>query len=139
MQIVECRMLIFMNILGIDYGEKRIGLAWCQEGLDLVLPFGVIQKEKGDIGKEALKTLIEKERIDTIIFGLPIGLDGTENENTKKIRAFADELKKETSVPIAFVDERFTSQQADRMGGDASRDEKAAMVILQSYLDHAAC
>lgn len=125
-----------MNILGIDYGEKRIGLAWCQTGLDVVLPFGQVEV---DHWQSKIETLVREEKIDRIIVGLPIGMDGQENENTKKIRVFAKELEDVVGVPIAFVDERFTSQQADRMGGDASRDEKAAMVILQSYVDHAAC
>lgn len=48
---------------------------------------------------------------------------------------FAEEIKEKTDVEIEFYDERFSSQQADRMGGCVSRDEKSAMVILQSYLD----
>lgn len=124
-----------MNILAIDYGSKNIGLAWCQKELKVVLPFGCIAgKGEGGNGKELIE-LIEKEKIDKVVVGLPVGLGGGENENTKKIRKFVSELKKEIDVPVDFIDERFTSAQADRMGGEASRDEKAAMIILQSYLD----
>lgn len=121
-----------MNMLGIDYGEKRMGLAWCQKGLDVVLPFGQVEMVDW---QSHIGALVREEKIDRIIVGLPIGMDGQENENTKKIRAFAKELEDVTGIPIAFVDERFTSQQADRMEGGASRDEKAAMVILQTYTD----
>jgi len=118
-----------MNILGIDYGKKRIGLAWVQGGLDVVLPFGVTQEDK-------IPALIKEEGIGKVIVGLPIGLDGEENENTSRVRAFVEGFKKHVDVPVEFIDERFTSQQADRMeGGEATRDEKSAMVILQSYLD----
>jgi RNase H-fold protein (predicted Holliday junction resolvase) len=63
-----------------------------------------------------------------------MGLDGKENKNTERIRKFVEELKLEVDIPIEFFDERFSSQQADAMGGGVSRDEKAAMVVLQSYL-----
>lgn len=118
-----------MNILGIDYGKKRIGLAWVQSGLDVVLPFGVV----GNL--EELVELIKKENIDKVVFGMPFGLDAQENENTDRVNKFITELKQGIDLPIEFIDERFTSAQADRMEGDASRDEKAAMIILQSYLD----
>lgn len=148
-----------MNILAIDYGAKRMGLAWTDTAMGVVLPYGVIENSKSEIrnssppqrdpataGKQTsnskLKTLvklcelIKTERIEKVVMGLPIGLDGKENENTKNVRTFAAELEKEISTPIDFIDERFTSAEADRMlGGEASRDEKAAMVILQAYID----
>ena len=122
-----------MNILGIDYGKKRIGLAWVGTDLGVVLPYGVINNEQVMMSK--LGELIEEEKVDKIIVGLPIGLDGKENNNTEKVREFVKELKNNVDVLIEFIDERFSSKQADQMGGDVSRDEKAAMVILQSYLD----
>ncbi|MBD3311651.1 MAG: Holliday junction resolvase RuvX [Candidatus Magasanikbacteria bacterium] len=121
-----------MNVLGIDYGKKRIGLAWVDTALGVVLPYGRL--ETGDWRME-LPKLIREEKADSVIVGLPIGLDGQENENTKAVRKFVEELKKSIVVPVEFVDERFTSRQADQMGGEVSRDEKAAMLILQSYLD----
>ena len=121
-----------MNILAIDYGKKRIGLAWVQMGLDVVLPFGVL--DDGNVDLE-LATIIDKEKIGKIVVGLPLGLDGKENQNTKDVRAFAEGLRRHEGLSVELIDERFTSKQADSMGGDASRDEKAAMVILQTYLD----
>ncbi len=120
-----------MNILAIDYGTKNIGLAWCQKELGVVLPYGNMEHRTWNM---ELVKLIKKEKIDKIVVGLPIGLDGEENENTKKIRSFVDELEKEIDIPVDFVDERFTSAQADNMGGTVSRDEKSAMVILETYL-----
>jgi len=118
-----------MNLLGIDYGKKRIGLAWVQTGLDVVLPYGLVE------GLEELVKLIKKEKIDKVVLGLPLGLSGEENDNTRRVRAVAEKLKEQIDLPVEFVDERFSSAQADNMGGEASRDEKAAMVILQNYLD----
>lgn len=118
-----------MNILAIDYGKKRIGLAWVQVGLDVVLPFGVVS----NMGE--LVELIKREGIDKLVVGMPTGLDGKENENTAKVKKFAEELREKTKLQVEFVDERFSSRQADNMGGDVSRDEKSAMVILSSYLE----
>ncbi|MFZ2189933.1 MAG: Holliday junction resolvase RuvX [Candidatus Magasanikiibacteriota bacterium] len=119
-----------MNILGVDYGRKRIGLAWAQTGLDVVLPFGVVGN------KDELVELIKKEKINKVIFGLPLGLeDSSENDNTRRIRKFADEVKKATNLEIDFADERLTTVEAEEMGGGVSLDEKAAMLILQTWLD----
>lgn len=135
-----------MNILAVDYGTKNIGLAWAQIGLGVVLPYGVIKAKPrseplngsatGDKNLAELVKLIKKENIDKVIIGLPFGLKEKENANTKKIKKFAGDLKNLINIPVEFEDERFSSQAADRMaGGGASRDEKSAMVILQSYLD----
>ncbi|MFA5175071.1 MAG: Holliday junction resolvase RuvX [Patescibacteria group bacterium] len=117
-----------MNILGVDYGTKNIGLAWCDTGIGVVLPFGIV-------GKQELPDVVKKENIDLVVIGLPIGLNGKENENTKRVKKFAEDLKEKMKVKIDFFDERFTSQQADRMEGGASRDEKSAMLVLESYLE----
>jgi putative Holliday junction resolvase len=121
-----------MNILGIDYGRKNIGLAWVDTELGVVLPMGKVECGKW---KADLVNLIKQEKADKLVVGLPIGLDGKENENTENVKRFVEELKKEISISVEFVDERFSSRQADAMGGTVSRDEKAAMVILQSYLE----
>jgi putative Holliday junction resolvase len=126
-----------MNLLGIDYGKKRIGLAWVDTAMNVVLPYGVIEIERRTRSKEQLIDLIKKERIEKVIIGLPVGLDGKENEHTKSVRAFVDELRKIIDTSMELVDERFTSAEADRIGGDARRDEKAAMLLLQAYIDKA--
>lgn len=130
-----------MNILAIDFGTKNIGLAWCDTAIGVVLPYGQVKGEKGKV--KELAELIKKEKIDKVVIGLPVGLNGAENENTKRIRAFAEELKNEIDAPVEFANEMFSSQEADRMGGGgapstklgASRDEKSAMIILGSYLE----
>lgn len=124
-----------MNILGIDYGSKQIGLARASSDLRIVLPFGVIKNSNQRVALDKIKEVTISENIDKIVIGLPLGLDGTENNNTKRIRMFAGEIRNECGVEIEFISEIFSSHAADRMAGGVSRDEKAAMVILQSYLD----
>ena len=132
-----------MKILGIDYGTKRMGLAWSDTTLGIVLPYGVVsvpstqypvlsQKEK--LFKKVID-LIKSEHLDKVVIGLPITLTGQENQKTDNVQELAFEIQKHTGIPVEMCDERFSSQQADAVGAGVSRDEKSAMIILQSYLD----
>lgn len=125
-----------MNLLAIDFGKKRIGLAWTDTAVGVVLPYGILSNHESGITNQELVDLVKSERIQKIIIGLPLGLDGKENGNTKMVREFGDQLSTLTKVPVEYVDERFSSRAADALGADgASRDEKAAMGILQTYID----
>lgn len=125
-----------MNILAVDYGTKNIGLAWVDTALGVVLPFGSVMNHEARNTYQEISNLLIKERIDRIIVGLPLGLDGKENKNTERVKKFVEELKLEIDIPVEFFDERFSSKEADAMsGGGVSRDELAAMIILKSYLD----
>ncbi len=124
-----------MNILAIDYGTKNIGLARASSGMDLVLPFGIVGNFDHQVAIKKLAEIIQAEKIDKIIVGLPSGLDGSENKNTVKVRNFVQDLEKEITLPVEFMTEIFSSQAGDRMGEGVSRDEKAAMVILERYLN----
>lgn len=119
-----------MNILAIDFGTKRIGLAWAQPEMGVVLPYGVVGS------KEEIVTRIREEGIQQIVLGLPYQLEsGDETDHTAAIREVGEWLESEAGVVVQYVDERLSSKMADAMPGDISRDEKAAMVLLQHYLD----
>lgn len=125
-----------MNILAIDYGKKRIGLACAKEGVEVVLPFGVIDRKKELAFEKKIAEVVKAERIERVVVGLPLDLKGYETENSLAVREFVQIMKELINVPIELVDERFTTAQAARLGDDGvSRDERAAMVILQTYLD----
>ena len=118
-----------MKIIGIDFGTKRIGVAFYNSVVDVVLPMGVVDSVEGVID------LVKKENADKIVLGLPMSLDNNlENKNIKRVKKFAEELSAKTEKEIEFYDERFSSQLADRMGEGVSRDEKSAMIILGDYL-----
>lgn len=124
-----------MNILGIDWGKKRVGLAWVQSGLDVVLPFGVIETHKVDPLAEIV-AIVKEEKIDVVVFGLPKTLSGAEQENALAVREVGEKVAKAAGVKVEFLDERYSSRAADRFGADgASRDEKAAIIMVQAYLD----
>ncbi len=81
-----------------------------------------------------LTALIKSEKIVTVVFGLPLTTDGEENDTCRDIRSFGSSVEKETGVTVAYEDERFSSRFGDALGGDATRDEKAAMAILDTFV-----
>lgn len=105
-----------MRFLGIDYGEKNIGLAFGDDELKIATPLGIVHSI------EEVKQAIKDRKINKIIIGLPLGLKG-ETEQTKKTREFAKNFK-----GAILIDERFTSKMTDNHSG-------AAALILQTYLD----
>jgi putative Holliday junction resolvase len=120
------------NFLGIDWGEKRIGLATASTELTLALPFKTVSTFS------ELKEVIVEEEIDIIVLGDPIKMSGSESNNSKYLN-FLDKLKKETDCEIKIFDERLSSLAADALGGSkkqtAGRDEIAAAIILQDFLE----
>lgn len=130
--------------LGVDYGDKRTGLAECDpSGL---LASGICTVSEGGMKKTAIRVAKEAEQrsCKKIVIGLPKNMDGTEGERTQVIRAFADLLRAETDIPIDFYDERMTTMVAYRFLGETGTygkkrkdavDTLSAQIILQNYID----
>jgi len=121
-----------INYLGIDWGEKRIGLATADDELNLSLPFKTV------FNLTEVLNVIKEEGIDVVVIGAPRKMNGEMANNPAWLR-FVEQLKIQTDKKIELCDERLSSLAADALGGKdketASRDEKAAAIILQSYLD----
>lgn len=119
-----------MNILAIDYGIKRIGLAKWNSQVKVVLPFGIVSN------LDEILQLNKEEIFDKIVVGMPYSSQDQQakNSNVNRVKEFINQLQNKLKIDIDIFDERFSSQQADRMGGIASRDEKSAMIILEGYL-----
>ena len=119
--------------LGIDWGEKRIGLALGDDENKIATPFTVV-KNIDDIVK-----IIKIEKINYIVLGEPIKMSGVNNDFTKNFKDFFKIIKNKVNIPVKLVDERLTSKAADALTGTkktkAARDSLAAMLILQSYFD----
>jgi len=119
--------------LGIDWGEKRIGLAIADEETGFALPLGTVSDLAG-----VLQT-ITAEEITKIILGRPYQMASLEHDISPAFLKFADLLAAQTNIPVIQIDERLSSLAADAMGGPkkmrAGRDEIAATLILQSYLE----
>lgn len=128
-----------MRLLGIDYGEKKIGLAFGESAAKVALPLEVIRNE-GEMIFDILKKKIESEGIDAVVVGVPLSTGAHHGqEQLERNRAFIAELKKRVSVPIFEEDESFTTAESLRLqveeGAEAEEDALAAMIILQAYLD----
>lgn len=123
-----------MKLLGVDYGQKRIGLAFADTVLGMVLPFGAVARRTMAGQVTELVDLIRQEKVGKVVIGFPLAADGHENKNTERVKELAFELRKRVDVPIEFFDERFSTQAAAVSGGTVSRDERAAMIILEGFL-----
>jgi len=127
-----------MKALAIDYGEKRVGLAVGDNSTGLALPFGVLQRTSDELLLEQLVKVINEEAIDTVVVGEPLSLSGQATSQTATCRNFASFLKANLKIAVEMFDERLTSRRADMPFQGVktrSRDELAAMFLLQDYLD----
>jgi len=120
--------------LGVDWGEVRIGLALGDSETKIATPFRTVANV------DEVAHAAASEGIDVIIVGKPTSITNYELRITnEKYNNFLRDLKNKITVPVELVDERLSSKAADALAGDkktkASRDEIAAMLILQSYLD----
>lgn len=130
--------------LGVDYGDKRTGLAECD--VSGMLAGGICTISEGGMRNTAIRVAKEAESrsCKKIIIGLPKNMDGTEGERTDVIRAFAALVAEYTDIPIDFCDERMSTMAAYRFLGEtgtygkkrkAAIDTLSAELILQSYID----
>jgi len=126
---------ISYKILGIDYGDSRIGIAISDSENRIALPYKIIENKDEEFFVHELKYVCKKESIDKIIVGLPLALSGEETVQTKKVRDVVETLKREFTVPVETEDERMSSKLAGIMVGNNKDDANAAAIILQGYLD----
>ncbi len=137
-----------MRVLGIDYGERRLGLAASDETGTFAFPAGVIERAKGGKDLAALREVISERGIERIVIGLPLHLSGREGEAARAARAFAAWVERETGLPVETIDERFTTVEAERalreqgiQGKRGKRKRKqlvdttAATLLLRAWLD----
>ena len=137
---------IAQTLLGLDFGNKTIGIAVCDKTKTIATPIMTL-KRKG-ISKDIKKLLpiIEEYNVGGIVLGLPLSLDGSENKGTEKVRKFAQEIKKCKDIKIAFNDERYSSDviykelRKNSISNAKIKkkiDQMAASYILQGFLDNA--
>ena len=136
------------RVLGIDYGERRIGVALSDPLLMIAQPLPTITRRRGKRPPFAeLERIIAERDVGTLVVGLPLDENGDESGWTAEVRAFGDRLAQRTSLPVHYVDERMTSARAERtvrasglsrtQREDKGRvDAAAAALILQAWLDN---
>jgi len=132
------------RLLGLDAGQKSIGLAICDSNLRVASPLTTIRRAKFAADAAAIGRIITERRIGGLIIGLPVGMDGREGPRSQSVRQFAQNLLGVVDLPIAFWDERFSTIGAERPLRDAEMshrrrarvvDKLAAAYILQGALD----
>ncbi|MDX1579746.1 MAG: Holliday junction resolvase RuvX, partial [Gemmatimonadota bacterium] len=103
------------RILGIDYGERRVGLALSDETATIASPLPTLKRRKGKRPPVApVARLVEEHGAEEIVIGLPLTLEGEESEWTREVRAFGEKLAERTGRPRADRDGRMTSVRAER-------------------------
>ncbi len=136
-----------MRMLGLDVGDKRIGVAICDPLEILASAFATIERTGNGNEFEEILSIVADNRIERIIVGLPRLLDGGFGTQAEKTQAFTEQLSGYTQVPIEMCDERLSTDMADQLLRDAGRTRKeirarkdtaAATLILQWYLDEKA-
>lgn len=125
-----------MKYLGIDYGTQWIGFALGDDETGLALPFKTLKIEYEDKVVTICKEMVSQEFIDVCVVGIPC--IGARSIDTTPYLHFIEKLSKSLLVPVTSYDESFSSKQAQGLLGNSRKDNHslAAMIILQSYLDH---
>ena len=127
------------NFLGIDYGQKRIGLALGDANTKIAKSFKIIHKIN------ELNDIVPAKEIDAFVVGWPLESDGTEGNTCTQVKLFCERLKEKFNLPIYLVDERLSSKKAENylrdtlfMRPDKRKnilDAESARLILQSFFD----
>jgi putative Holliday junction resolvase len=130
-------MIDNMKILGLDYGEQKIGLAIGDLENKIASPYKILVNDESFL--EKLKGICLKENIDKIVIGLPLTLKSASAKQVNIVLRFIEKLKKATYLEIVEQDERLSSAYAKSLLKEMKvkhlDDDVAAMIILQSYFD----
>lgn len=139
-----------MRIVGLDVGERRIGVAVSDVTRTLARPLGVLRPAGLDVDAVRLsadeigRLAGEEDGVAAIVVGLPRRLDGTPTDMTRRVEQFARQLEARTALPVTLQDERLSSREAESRLALREKDWRvrkqhldaaAAAVILQDYLD----
>jgi putative holliday junction resolvase len=132
-----------MSILGLDLGRRRIGIAILDAPALGVRPLTTLYRRSSVHDLEALRSIVGDWRVDRIIMGLPLNMNGSEGAAARQTRAFAGLLSKVLGLPVELYDERLTSFEARSRLKEASQprgtrklmvDQVAAALILEGWL-----
>jgi putative Holliday junction resolvase len=132
------------RLMGLDLGEKTIGLAVCDPGLTVATPVETLRRTKFTADIQKLRLLAAERKVAGLVVGLPVNMDGSEGPRCQSVRQFGTNLLEHIDLPIVFWDERLSTAAVTRtlLEADMSRkrraevvDKMAAAYILQGALD----
>lgn len=133
-----------MRILGIDYGDARIGLALSDESETLASPLGTVTPKSMRKAIDEIAAIAKEKNVKLIVLGLPINMDGSMGERVDKTKAFGSNLERVSGIEVVYKDERLTTVSAERslIESGVRREKRktvidtvSAQIILQGYLD----
>ena len=130
-----------MRVIGLDVGERRIGIAISDPTGLLASPHSVVQRSSRNEDFARILRLVDELGAERLVVGLPLSLDGETGPQARRVLRYARALAARLPVPVEFQDERFSTATADARlwetgrRGKAAIDAAAAAVILQDYLD----
>jgi putative Holliday junction resolvase len=134
-----------MRVLGLDFGDRRIGLAVSDRLLVSAQGIGTYTVKNVREDRRFFRELISKYEIEEVVIGLPLRMDGCEGSRAEKTKEFGRWMEKILERPVKFWDERLTTQQASRILREGKtkrrskkslKDQVSAVIILSSYLEH---
>ncbi|MDR0869282.1 MAG: Holliday junction resolvase RuvX [Planctomycetaceae bacterium] len=132
------------KIAGVDYGTVRMGIAVSDADRILASPYETYNRKTEKLDNEYFLRLVNEERITQFVLGLPLHLSGDISEKAKEVLKFGSRLHELTGIPVDYVDERYTSVEAEYLLRDAKltnkkrkerRDKLAAQMILTAYIE----
>lgn len=135
------------RLLGLDVGEKTVGLALSDVGLMIASPMQTLRRGKFTADLQKLAAIIAEQNVGGLVIGLPMNMDGSEGPRAQSVRQFVRNILKQLDLPIVLWDERLSTMAVTRIliDADASRarraelvDKMAAAYILQGALDRMA-
>ena len=133
------------RLLGIDPGSKNIGFAICDENKKVATPLTILNRVKIEVLIDKINQIIKENQIKGIVIGNPINMDGTKGKASNSAISFGKNLSKNISIPIAFWDERLSSEASFKitreLGTNVTKrvnmlDKNAAAFILQGAIDY---
>lgn len=133
-----------MRALGLDVGDRRIGVALSDLSGIIAGRLKVLERKGSIVDLKVIKQLVDEHGVETLVVGLPLTLKGEQGIQAKKVIDFTNALKQHLSIPVEYIDERLTTVQGTRILQEIHRssrkrkqliDQTAAQLILQQYLD----
>lgn len=130
--------------MGVDFGDKRIGLALTDDETSISTPWQNYTRRSPEVDADFFRAVVGGESVDKIVVGLPVQNDGKEGEKARHARKFGAWLKSVTGLKVYYFDERYTTVEADALLANAKlpkkkkkarRDVLAAQIMLQSFAD----
>ena len=122
------------RVLALDHGSARCGCAVSDPSGAVATPIQAVERPDTPAGLAAIASVVRETGAERVVVGLPLTMRGEEGQQAAAARSFAGRVAKSVGVPVELHDERLTTRQAERSGGSADEDSRAAAHLLESWL-----